>query len=728
MDSLLGIRGELHVTIKVEYLDDYNPFKDSSTGIKFSSIPSQLFLPSNKKIQIERLVEEMLIDDDPEYHLIDSFRSSTKSNEQRQMLLFELSGRVKRLIGRKSEELKGDSVIGYQEYFDLEDDKIIIRGLGTICKIEDKIEDLEKLEKIQSPKETKNRLKNDVILCTLKEFEKYTIKRIGCVVSARSVKLIVSMKKSQLAKQIDTWWNELREEIKSHARTLECTHVIGYEEIVEIQKDLCILSAVGTAVVLTDKFKEIIKNCRICHIPYSSQTSPFNIEVKKCRECKKGEVPEVLISTIEPPKEIECSRLMLIEARVCRSKKNKIGESNAKQVSDLLPFIEQDLHKQFLYKMRVHGLNSAFNFQYTIKLGLNYIVATAVATCTLLHALPAPQILEFIRTLEVKDEEDKEMVKTQEKIEKMSEFYRDVNENLDKPDTPEISKSLENEKDLLSPREEQKSFVVEIDDNTDEDHMAALLDPLPPEGIFFSNLKSNFKSDEMDIISNIQTLTIKKEYVIKSQSDKLNQFLASIYHDIYATIAFNISLFSPCSLVGLESNFSFKTENSIELSLSMMATMISEQEKEEIELIIPEDIPELLPKNIQQKSKLKKNQNRFEQDILWSKKRVEITPNYYIPGSKVVKHLGLLNQHFIRESVNQSNYGSFENQILMEVSSVMISLATCIGANCILNYTVQYHVVKQNYFMLSVYGDACIIEYISNDSENGIFNLIELSK
>lgn len=727
MDSLLGIRGELHVLIKVEWLDDYNPFKDSSAGIMFSTIPSQIFLPLGNKIQIERLVEEMLIEDDPEYHLIDSFRSSTKSNEQRQILLFELSGRVKRLVGRKCEEIGGNSVIGYQEYFDLEDDKVIIRGLGTICKVENKNEEI---EKIQSPKERKSKKIESVILCTLKEFEKFSIKKIGCVVSARSVKLIISMKKTAFTKQIDTWWNELREEIKSHAKTLECTHVIGYEETVEIQKDLLILSAVGTAVVLTENYKENTKLCRICHIPYSSQTSPFHIETKKCRECKIGEVPEVLITTIEPPKEIDCSRHMLIEARVCRIKKNKIGESNAKQVSDLLPFIEQDLHKQFLYKMKVHGMNSAFNLQYSIKVGLNYIIATAIATCTLCHALPSPQPLEFIRSLEVKDEEDKEMVKTQEKIEKISEFYRDVNENLDKPDTPEntISKSYD-EKELLSPREEHKSFVVEIDDNTDEDHMVALLDPLPPDNISFSNLKSNFTFDDKDIISNIQTITVKKEYSIKSQPDKLNQFLASIYHDIYATIAFNISLFSPCSLFGLESNLLFKGENSIELSLSMMASIVSEIDKEEIDFLIPEDIPELLPKNIQTpKSKFKKNQNKLEQDIIWSKKRVEISPNYYIPGKKVVKHLAFLNQHFIRESVNTSNFGSFENQILMEVNSVMISLANSIEANCILNYNIQYHVVKQNYFMLSVYGDACIVEDITNNSEMGIFQLIELSK
>jgi hypothetical protein len=40
------------------------------------------------------------------------------------------------------------------------------------------------------------------------------------------------------------------EEIRSHAKMLSCTHVVGYREATTIHDDVCIMAATGTAVVL----------------------------------------------------------------------------------------------------------------------------------------------------------------------------------------------------------------------------------------------------------------------------------------------------------------------------------------------------------------------------------------------------------------------------------------------------------------------------------------------
>ena len=45
----------------------------------------------------------------------------------------------------------------------------------------------------------------------------------------------------------NSWWNELREEIKSHAKILGCSHVVGYLEASTIHDDVAILSITGTA-------------------------------------------------------------------------------------------------------------------------------------------------------------------------------------------------------------------------------------------------------------------------------------------------------------------------------------------------------------------------------------------------------------------------------------------------------------------------------------------------
>ena len=43
------------------------------------------------------------------------------------------------------------------------------------------------------------------------------------------------------------WWEELRDEIKNHAKILCCTHIVGYSETCTVYGEICVLTAVGTA-------------------------------------------------------------------------------------------------------------------------------------------------------------------------------------------------------------------------------------------------------------------------------------------------------------------------------------------------------------------------------------------------------------------------------------------------------------------------------------------------
>jgi hypothetical protein len=70
----------------------------------------------------------------------------------------------------------------------------------------------------------------------------------GASVSARSVKLLVSNTTER-----DVWWEELRKEIEKNALSLDCTHILGYRESVEIFEDIMILSASGTAVKIKNR-------------------------------------------------------------------------------------------------------------------------------------------------------------------------------------------------------------------------------------------------------------------------------------------------------------------------------------------------------------------------------------------------------------------------------------------------------------------------------------------
>ena len=79
-------------------------------------------------------VEELIVEDDPEYHWRDQFRASRITNHQRQMVLYQLSGKLRRKMGLKVQEMGGNAVLAYSQHFDLEGEGgggIVARGQGT---------------------------------------------------------------------------------------------------------------------------------------------------------------------------------------------------------------------------------------------------------------------------------------------------------------------------------------------------------------------------------------------------------------------------------------------------------------------------------------------------------------------------------------------------------------------------------------------------------------------
>lgn len=171
--------------------------------------------------------------------------------------------------------------------------------------------------------------------------------------------------------------------------------ILGYSESTSISDDVCVLSATGTAAcinlqytsdVLTGEIdikskvptatnptnpseeptieERNVKNinetdavivdenvesglhavspshnfCNLCHVPYSKSNVQSNMT--KCFVCRKGYVPDIILSTIELPEGIQVVGLgCLIQGCVCRPKRDLRSESNAKEISDGLPFL-----------------------------------------------------------------------------------------------------------------------------------------------------------------------------------------------------------------------------------------------------------------------------------------------------------------------------------------------------------------------------------------------------
>lgn len=88
---------------------------------------------------------------------------------------------------------------------------------------------------------------------TLTKYPPGFIIHLGATVSARSVKLLdkSAAANSEDTEARDSWFNELRMEIRGHAKSLGCNVVLGYTETASINNDdVTVLSACGTAAVI----------------------------------------------------------------------------------------------------------------------------------------------------------------------------------------------------------------------------------------------------------------------------------------------------------------------------------------------------------------------------------------------------------------------------------------------------------------------------------------------
>ena len=109
-------------------------------------------------------------------------------------------------------------------------------------------------------------------------------------------------------------------------------------------------------------YARLAKPCSYSHVPYHHRLAPFtNMKLVPCLMCGKKWVPETILATVEPPSKLPVRGCgVLVEARVCRSRPKAPAESDALAVSDALPFLEYELMRQLMLKLKVLGRNAAF--------------------------------------------------------------------------------------------------------------------------------------------------------------------------------------------------------------------------------------------------------------------------------------------------------------------------------------------------------------------------------
>ncbi|XP_068578721.1 C2 domain-containing protein 5-like isoform X3 [Cebidichthys violaceus] len=958
-DTIHGIRGEINVLVKVELFNDLNRFRQSSCGVKFfctTSIPR-----CYKAAMVHGFVEELVVNEDPEYQWIDRIRTPRASNEARQRLISLMSGELQRKIGLKVLEMGGNAVVGYLQCFDLEGESgLVVRAIGTACTL-DKLssgsapntnthmhpntapasnacnspskdgkepvfgEDLTSSSGPPTPfralpttssspppfspskpcsrqssssdtelsltpktgmgsggsvgkevgplktllrQQTQTALEqrgatSSGLLLNAREFPFFTLAsfppgflvHVGGVVSARSVKLLDRIHNPDEPETRDAWWEEIRQEIKSHAKALGCHAVVGYSESTSICEEVCILSASGTAAILNPRYmregcldigiadhrfeEPSPPSCGFCHIPYDELNMPFPAQLTYCYLCRRQKVPDVLFTTIDlPPEAAVTGKGCLIQARLCRLKKKAQGEVNATAISNLLPFMEYELHTQLMNKLKLRSMNSLFGLHIQISVGENMLLGLASATGVYLTALPAPGGIQIAGKTPGDLSNEHHILTIQKRINdtiaKNKELYQinppklfaldpevfcginmELTEEVVGSPIPEPrqrsrlfrshSESSDEVSELDLSHGKKDAFVLEIDDTDAVEDIHSLLTDAPtPTGFYSCN--TEIMPGIHNWTSGVQMFTSVRVFRL-SNANLTNQGLNKIFTDLCENLLksfyFKLRSMIPCCLCQLNFTVAVPEEELIQVAVTAVAmTFDKDQTQEktadkpptkgvsetEEQLQFPMELcADSSSANCQPTSKISGfpestnvssraasvdygsfadrcstwlellrlkahtirrgsvKTSRRTQSLAHSVSSLErcsplpegrsrslrsnrsfggssvtvvkMTPLSFLPGTRIIKYLGIINMFFIRETTSLREEGGvsgFLHTFIAEVFSMVRAHVAALGGNAVVSYSMKECMLMENpnknqaQCLINVSGDAVI--------------------
>uniref|UniRef100_A0A3B3HZR6 C2 domain-containing protein 5 n=1 Tax=Oryzias latipes TaxID=8090 RepID=A0A3B3HZR6_ORYLA len=1018
-DTIHGIRGEINVLVKVELFNDLNRFRQSSCGVKFFCTTS---IPKGYRAAIVHgFVEELVVNEDPEYQWIDRIRTPRASNEARQRLIFLMSGELQRKIGLKVLEMGGNAVVGYLQCFDLEGESgLVVRAIGTACTLEKLSsgsgththpntapasnacnspskdgkepvfgEDLPsssgpstpfralptsssspppfspskpcsrqssssdtdlsltpKTEMTQSP-----RLRPGIFLCpsspilstdtlslpgsgtlgyghysglrattppplasthsdsallrksvsftedlllaasgmgsgsmgkdagplktllrqqtqtaleqrgasssglllnarefpffTLTSFPSGFLLHVGGVVSARSVKLLDRIHNPDEPETRDAWWEEIRQEIKSHAKALGCHAVVGYSESTSICEEVCILSASGTAAILNPRYMRegcldlggsdqrfedpSPSSCGFCHIPYDELNMPFPAQLTYCFHCRRQKVPDVLFTTIDLPSDAAIAgKGCFIQARLCRLKKKGQGEANATAISNQLPFMEYELHTQLMNKLKLRSMNALFGLSIQISVGENMLLGLASATGVYLTALPAPGGIQIAGKTPGDLNTEQHILNIQKRINdtiaKNKEFYEvnppklfaldpevfcgtnvDLTEEVVGSPIPEprlrsrLFRSHSESSDELSELDlshgKKDAFVLEVDD-TDavEDIQSLLTDASPPKGFYSCNTETmpgiyNWTS-ALQMFTSVRVLRLSNANL---SNQALNKVFTDLCENLLKSFYFKLRSMIPCCLSHLVFSVAVPEEDLIQVAVTAVAMTFDKDQTQDkpaekpitkgcseaedqlqfsLELCtdsssinsqsssknsgVPEsshlstraasvdygsfadrcstwlELLRLKAHTIRRGSVKTISSLEHSSPLTDGRSRslrssrsfggssvsvVKMTPLSFLPGTRIVKYVGIINMFFIRETTSLREEGGvsgFLHSFVAEVFAMVRAHVAALGGNAVVSYSMKDCVLMENpnknqcQCLINVSGDAVI--------------------
>lgn len=645
----------------------------------------------------------------------------------------------------------------------------------------------------------------DYPFLTMTEFPPGFIIHLGGAVNARSVKLIDGG--SSEGNSRAAWWAELRTELRAHARALRCTAVLGYSESASICDDICVMSVSGTAAVInlepasfahipTAPFnamnvsgsnsrvlgradsesestnrrevpivpevaeRETETNsdasnqqlpkpgCSLAHVPYNHQTMPYQANVDKCSLCKRSRVPKLLICSIELPQSLAVTgRGCLISAaaaRIRRAPPN--GEPGARDISDQLPFLEYELHRLLIAKLRVHGMNAIFGVKTTIAAGERMVVALVTGTGVFISALPPPRA-PALRGAGAGGESSNNdtLVELQRALDDALAANRAVYE-LDS--TASALPSYDSDEDLpsLDLAGDKEACILEVDDAEDVEMARSLTEPRAPKGIHAVTTQSVPGLPVRAVGSGSglpHTFTQLWRARLPQPNAGAATAVARHVHRLLQSVYYKLRRMTPCAVCNLKFQLVLPEVDEIQLLVTGVAISVADSlplsappaERPEALSPRPEETSEMIfsldeeegGRDAGDRSGAGLNKStgdgRNLAGLVQNAARacgVSLTPLALVEGARSQRPVSALRLLFVRETTSVRELGGvsgFLHTFITEVLAVVRAYTTALGGNALASFYITELMLQDNphknqgQCLLSVGGDVVQVTY-----------------
>ncbi|XP_077931871.1 C2 domain-containing protein 5 isoform X17 [Halichoerus grypus] len=618
-DTIHGIRGEINVVVKVDLFNDLNRFRQSSCGVKFfctTSIPK-----CYRAVIIHGFVEELVVNEDPEYQWIDRIRTPRASNEARQRLISLMSGELQRKIGLKVLEMRGNAVVGYLQCFDLEGESgLVVRAIGTACTLDKLSSPAAFLPACNSPsKEMKEipfnedpnpnthssgpstPLKNQTY--SFSPSKSYS-RQSSSSDTDLSLTPKTGMGSGSAGKEGGPFKALLRQQTQS---ALEQRGGSPHRFCRRREFPFFTLTAFppgflvhvgGVVSARSVKLLDRIHNPAFVGIMGNTRSyklldwNSFNSDEPETRDAWWAEIRQEIKSHA---KALGCHAVVGYSEStsiwLCRLKKKAQAEANATAISNLLPFMEYEVHTQLMNKLKLKGMNALFGLRIQITVGENMLMGLASATGVYLAALPTPGGIQIAGKTPNDGSYEQHISHMQKKINdtiaKNKELYEinppDISEEIIGSPIPEPrqrsrllrsqSESSDEVTELDLSHGKKDAFVLEIDD-TDamEDVHSLLTDVPPPSGFYSCNTEImpgiNNWTSEIQMFTSVRVIRLSS---LNLTNQALNKNFNDLCENLLKSLYFKLRSMIPCCLCHVNFTVSLPEDELIQVTVTAVA-------------------------------------------------------------------------------------------------------------------------------------------------------------